>query len=102
MPLNKLRRRRSLIAAVACTVLTFVSCTSVTESILDVDDPDLITPESVNSAEGALSLRTGALNRLRTMTGGGESTWLFGGLLVDEWSTSSTFVQNDETDERSV
>ena len=31
-----------------------------------------------------------------------ESTWLFGGLLVDEWATSSTFVQNDETDQRSI
>ncbi len=27
---------------------------------------------------------------------------MFGGLLVDEWATSSTFVQNDETDQRSI
>jgi hypothetical protein len=26
---------------------------------------------------------------------------MFGGLLVDEWATSSTFVQNQETDQRS-
>lgn len=102
MPLNKPRRRRSLITAATVTALTLASCTSVTDSILDVEDPDLITPETVNSAEGALTLRAGALNRLRTMTGGGESTWLFGGLLADEWSTSSTFVQNDETDQRSI
>src|SRR5205807_10621854 len=31
---------------------------------------------------------------------GNESTWLFGGLLTDEWGTSSTFVQNDQVDER--
>lgn len=102
MPFNKPRRRRSLITAATVTALTLASCTSITDSILDVEDPDLITPETVNSAEGALTLRAGALNRLRTMTGGGESTWLFGGLLVDEWSTSSTFVQNDETDQRSI
>lgn len=27
------------------------------------------------------------------------NTWLFGGLLADEWATASTFVQNDEVDE---
>jgi hypothetical protein len=27
---------------------------------------------------------------------------MFGGLLADEWSTSSTFIQNDETDQRRV
>lgn len=100
--LKRSRGRRSLVAAAALSVLALASCKSVTDSILDVDDPDLISPENVNSLEGALSLRAGALNRLRTMTGGGESTWLFGGLLVDEWSTSSTFVQNDETDQRSI
>src|SRR5206468_9633429 len=34
--------------------------------------------------------------------GGDEGTWLIGGLLADEWSTSSTFVQNDELDERQI
>lgn len=102
MPFNKPRRRRSFFAAAAISALALASCKSVTDSILDVEDPDLITPETVNSAEGALSLRAGALNRWRNMTGGAESTWLFGGLLVDEWSTSSTFVQNDETDQRSI
>lgn len=100
--LKRSRGRRSLVAAATLSVLALASCKSITDSILDVDDPDLISPENVNSSEGALSLRSGALNRLRTMTGGGESTWLFGGLLVDEWSTSSTFVQNDETDQRSI
>jgi hypothetical protein len=56
----------------------------------------------VQSAAGATAVRNGALSRLRTATADGESTWLFGGLLVDEWSSSSTFVQNDETDQRSI
>ena len=41
-------------------------------------------------------------SRPRTGNAGTESTWLLGGLLADEWSTSSTFVQNDETDERQI
>ena len=56
----------------------------------------------MQSAAGAIAVRNGALSRLRTATADGESTWLFGGLLVDEWATSSTFVQNDETDQRSI
>ena len=63
-------------------------------------DPDIIDPSSVQSPAGAVAVRNGALSRLRGVTADGESTWLFGGLLVDEWATSSTFVQNDETDQR--
>jgi hypothetical protein len=75
------------------------------DSLLEAVDPDLIPPESANSAEGALATYNGALGRLKTITtgtGGEGSSWLFGGLLADEWSTSSTFVQNDETDQRSI
>jgi hypothetical protein len=63
-------------------------------------DPDIIDPSSVESAAGAVAVRNGALARLRAATADDESSWLFGGLLVDEWATSSTFVQNDETDQR--
>lgn len=81
------------------------ACSNVTDTLLEATDPDLISPENAQSAEGALALYSGALGRLKSITGGtgGEgSSWLFGGLLVDEWSTSSTFVQNDETDQRSI
>jgi hypothetical protein len=81
------------------------ACSSVTDNLLEAVDPDLITPENANSAEGALALYNGALGRLKTIgpsTAGEGSSWLFGGLLADEWSTSSTFVQNDETDQRSI
>src|SRR5215203_631292 len=86
------------------------ACSSVTDNLLEAVDPDIRTPINANSAEGALALYNGALGRLKQITGGisinnagGEgSSWLFGGLLADEWSTSSTFVQNDETDQRSI
>ena len=77
----------------------------VTKNLLEVSDPDVIDPSAVQSSEGANSVRLGAIGRLRDATGAttnSESSWLFGGLLADEWSTSSTFVQNDETDERAV
>lgn len=78
------------------------SCSSVTDSLLEVQDPDIIPPENTNSAAGAIAVANGALSRLRDVTVGQESTWLFGGLLADEWGTSSTFIQNDEADWRRV
>ncbi len=73
-----------------------------TDTLLLAPDPDLVAPEKVLSAEGANGVYLGALGRFRDITGGNESSWLFGGLLADEWSTSSTFVQNDETDQRQI
>jgi hypothetical protein len=80
-------------------------CSSVTDKLLEAKDPDFVDPADVNSPDAADALRLGALVRFRAITGGGGgegSTWLFGGLLADEWSTSSTFVQNDEADERQI
>src|SRR5688572_19635782 len=89
------------ISAVALVPL-FGACSDVTDTLLEATDPDIISPSNANSAEGALALYNGALGRLKTITAGSESSWLFGGLLADEWSTSSTFVQNDETDQRAI
>ena len=88
-------KKMALAGAIALTACT-------TDSLLNAPDPDVIDPGSVQSSDGANAVRLGALARLRAVAGGSESTWLFGGLLADEWSTSSTFVQNDETDERQI
>jgi starch-binding outer membrane protein, SusD/RagB family len=94
------RLARSCRTALFGLVAGLAGCS--TESLLEAPDPDLITPETVTSAEGANAVYIGALDRFRNITGGAESTWLFGGLLADEWSTSSTFIQNDETDQRRI
>jgi len=78
------------------------ACDTVKTNLLEAVNPTIIDPSSVQSAAGATAVRNGALSRLRTATADGESTWMFGGLLVDEWATSSTFVQNQETDQRSI
>ncbi|HXT18460.1 MAG TPA: hypothetical protein VN706_22725 [Gemmatimonadaceae bacterium] len=92
-----------------CAALVVVSglaaCSDFKDNLLEAPDPDIIDPSSVQSAAGATSVRNGALARLRLMTvgsgnAGTEGTWLMGGLLGDEWTTTSTFVQNDEVDER--
>jgi hypothetical protein len=83
-------------------VAAFAGCESVTDSLLEVTDPDLIQPENARSASGSIAVANGALGRLRNTTAGMESTWMFGGLLADEWGTSSTFIQNDEADWRKI
>ena len=93
---------RAGMRALAAAGLLAVAACDLTDSLLEAKDPDLINPEDVQNAEGALALANGALEFFRDLTAGDESTWLFGGLLADEWSTSSTFVQNDETDQRKV
>ena len=86
------------------------ACDKMKTSLLDATDPDVIDPSSVQSANGAVAVRNGALSRLRLATAdcsggcgsGVESSWLFGGLLADEFASSSSFVQNDETDQRKI
>jgi len=96
-------RLRATAGVAAVALLPLVgACGDVQDTLLEAVDPDIIAPENANSAEGALALYNGALGRIRTITASSESTWLFGGLLADEWSTSSTFVQNDETDQRAI
>ena len=110
MPTHKSPFGRLLAVATAtASLVVAASCHgSVTEALLTENVPTtaggtpIINPGDVNSAAGADAVRLGALGRFRSMTGGSESTWLFGGLLADEYVTSSTFIQNDEADERSI
>lgn len=91
-----------IVGAGAALALTLSACSEANERLLGVVDPDIINPQDINNADAAIALGNGALDQFRRITGGGESSWLFGGLLADEWSTSSTFIQNDETDQRRI
>ncbi|WP_373061143.1 hypothetical protein, partial [Gemmatimonas sp.] len=82
--------------------LSATACQEANDRLLQVVDPDIINPSDVVSPEAAVAVANGAIATFRLTTGAGESTWLFGGLLADEWSTSSTFIQNDETDQRQI
>jgi hypothetical protein len=96
------RRSRALGAAAAALALSLTACQTANDRLLGVTDPDIINPNDIVNADGAVALANGTIGTFRSITGGGESTWLFGGLLADEWSTSSTFIQNDETDQRVI
>ncbi len=90
------------IAAAIGTICLTACHDSVTETVLAVQLPTIIAPATANTVAGAVALTSGARARLRSMAAGSESSWLFGGLLGDEWTTSSTFIQNDEADERRI
>lgn len=79
--------------------------TACDDSLLDFQDPDIIS--SVNSASGAIALKNGVLERLVTVTTGEtptshESIIFFGGLLADEWKSGDSFVERNSTDQRAV
>jgi hypothetical protein len=95
-------RRAAVTGAALFLALSSGACDSVRENLLAAEDPDIINPDAVRSSEGAEALRIGAVGRLREVTAGGEGAWLLGGLLVDEWKSSDTFSQRNETDERKV
>src|SRR5689334_1370150 len=97
-----MRNYMKVVRAVGMTFAALLMVACDTHDLLDAPDPDLLDPNDVQSVAGATAVKNGALSRLRSATADGESTWMFGGLLADEWATSSTFVQNDETDQRSI
>src|SRR5256714_521991 len=70
--------------------------------LLGIQTPDAITPNNLNSADGAEGLRVGAIQRFKLMTPLDESSWFYGGMLVDEWKSADTLIQRDETDQRTV
>ena len=95
--------------AVAVLATVAVAGCSATESLLEVSDPDIINPGDVQTSQAANALRLGALARLNTATtgggasgNGGESSFLLGGMLADEYRSSDTFGQRNETDRRAV
>lgn len=96
-----MRAVRRLSPLVALGALALAGC-GLKDNLLDAPDPDIISPENINSADAAIALRNGATGRFVTMTAGGESTWLLGGMLADEWRSGDTFTERDETDKRAV
>lgn len=95
-------RRGTMLAAPALLAALAIVSGCNTDRILKVVDPDIINPADVNTLDGAQGLRLGALARFESATSGGEGVFFYGGLLADEWRSSDTFIQRNETDARSI
>lgn len=94
-------RRFAATGALAALLVPLGACDRVRNDLLQVETPDIIDPSSVTSPEAADALRIGALARARGVMSGGE-TWVLAGLLADEWKSSNTFNQHNETDQRNI
>jgi len=95
-------RARWILSGAAIALTPVFSACNVKEELLAPQNPGVIDPASVNSPAAAAGLRVGALGQLKGRTAGSESVWLYGGLLADEWKSSDTFSQRNETDQRSI
>jgi starch-binding outer membrane protein, SusD/RagB family len=97
--------RVMVVLATACSLLAIAGC-NLKDTLLEPQQPGLIKPGDLQSATGAEAIRTGALERLQRLTGGGsnnqENIWLLSGLMTDEFKSSDTFSQRNETDQRSI
>jgi starch-binding outer membrane protein, SusD/RagB family len=83
--------------------------TTACDSILEVDDPDVTTPELIRDPSNLAALRNGALGDFMvafsgTAPGGGstEGIVLSAGLLTDELYVGDTFGTRQEVDRRNV
>jgi len=96
-------------AAALATGLVALSGCNARDTFLSPQQPGTILPGDIASAgpAGAEALRVGALGRFQQITPGGgngnqtEAT-LLGDLLADVWKSGDTFVQHNETDQRTV
>jgi hypothetical protein len=102
MTMHLTHRGRFMTGIVAAALLTASACSNVKDELLEPQHPNIVDPSAVGSADAADALRIGALGYLRTVTAGGESLWLYGGLITDEWKSSDTFLQRNETDQRAI
>jgi starch-binding outer membrane protein, SusD/RagB family len=92
-------RIRMSVTVLAALALSAAGCR---DTLLQVQHPDIIDPTDLNTAAGADALRVGAIGRLAFMTAGDEASWVYGGLLVDEFKSGDTFVQRDQADQRTI
>ena len=99
MPMTLLGRAGRL-ALVAGMLLPLAACE---EELLEYTDPDIIT--EANSAEGAIALRNGTIQRFQTWTLGAEQSdalFAFAGLVTDELISGDTFEQRNTADQRDI
>lgn len=98
-----LRRNATIAATLAVAVggsAVLTACS--TSDLIEVETPDIIDPNDVQSAAGANAVRIGALARFIQATTGTESLLLLGGLFADEWVNGDTFIARHELDRRDV
>jgi len=97
--------RRFLPAALALVGLLTLSAAGCND-ILEVNDPDIVTPDNLQDELGLETLRNGALSNFsESWSAGGWSEGgivMISGLMSDEWMHSGTFPTRRELDRREI
>ena len=94
------RRRLFWSALAVAIILPLAGC-----NILEVVDPDIVTPESLESDIGLQVLRNGALGEFTQAYSGGaqnDAIVMLSGLMTDEWMHSGTFVTRFRVETRNI
>ena len=94
------RRRLFWSALAVAIILPLAGC-----NILEVVDPDIVTPESLESDIGLQVLRNGALGEFTEAYSGGaqnDAIIMLGGLMTDEWMHSGTFTTRFRVETRNI
>lgn len=97
--------RRGAYLALSTVLLTGVTACDINE-LLDVTDPDIVTPEALSGPTGLATLRAGAIGDFAFAYagngGGTEGQVLISGMFTDEYMHSGTFTSRREMDRRDV
>jgi hypothetical protein len=98
-------RNRLLLAAGVALTLVALPLTGC-DSMLDVTDPDIVTPENLQDELGLTTLRNGALSNFNQAWSAGGWTEggiiLLSGLMTDEWAHAGTFPTRRQLDRREI
>ena len=99
---RQMNRARWILSGVALTVAPLFSACNVKEELLAPQNPGVIDPASVNSPAAAAGLRVGAIGQLKRQNGRQREHVALWRSVADEWKSSDTFSQRNETDQRSI
>lgn len=74
-----------------------------TDELLEVVDPDLVTPDNVQGEPGASLFWAGALGQFgEAFSNAGGGMAVYGGMMSDEFHLSGTFPTRNEVDRREI
>jgi starch-binding outer membrane protein, SusD/RagB family len=91
----------SVVVAGLLCALPLSAC-NLRHELVAPQTPGVIDDAALAGPTGANGLRLGALAELKRQTAAGETLWQLGGLLADEWKSSSGSAATNEIDQRSI
>ena len=99
------KRSASRVNRYLSAALVLVFAASACDHLLDVNDPDIVSPEDLTDSLGLATLRNGALSNFQQAWSAGrwdDDIVVASGLLTDEWMLSGSFVNRRNWDRREV